>query len=54
MRILCFLVLVIISILEIGPIPITPIVLIWVVLFRPAWFYDWVLKIYDKNQNQRQ
>jgi hypothetical protein len=49
MRIFYFLVLVVISIIEVGPIPITPIVLIWVVLFRPAWFYELVLKIYDKN-----
>ena len=49
MRILSILVLAVISILEIGPIPITPLFLIWVVLFRPVWFYEWVVKIYDKN-----
>jgi hypothetical protein len=49
MRILSFLILVTISIVEIGPVPITPIILIWVVLFRPVWFYEWVLKIYNKN-----
>jgi hypothetical protein len=49
MRIFCFLLLAIITILEIGPIPITGILLMWVVLFRPLWFYELVLKIYDKR-----
>jgi hypothetical protein len=49
MRILFILVLVVISIIEIGPIPITPILLIWVGLFRPKWFYELILKIYSKN-----
>jgi hypothetical protein len=49
MRITCFFLLVIIAILEIGPIPLTPLVLIWVVLFRPLWFYELVLKIYGKK-----
>lgn len=48
MRIFCLIVLVIITILEIGPVPLTPLVLIWVVLFRPLWFYKLVLKIYGK------
>ena len=50
MRILCFLAFVIISILEISPIPITPILLIWAVLFRPVWFYELMLKIYAKTK----
>ncbi|NOT86523.1 MAG: hypothetical protein HOP02_17455 [Methylococcaceae bacterium] len=48
MRILCLLVLIVITILEIGPLPISGLILIWVVLFRPDWFYDLVQKIYDK------
>lgn len=48
MRILSFLVLVVISIIEVGPVPITPILLIYIVLFRPLWFYEWVVKIYGK------
>jgi len=48
MRTLCLLVLILISIVEIGPIPITPIVLIWIVVFRPIWFYELVVKIYGK------
>jgi len=49
MRILSFIVLVILSFIEIGPVPISPVVLIWVVLFRPVWFYEWVHRIYNKN-----
>jgi hypothetical protein len=49
MRILCILALLTLMILEIGPIPITPILLLYVVLFRPVWFYEWVLNIYDKG-----
>jgi hypothetical protein len=49
MRILCLIVLSVITILEIGPIPISGLLLIGVVLFRPAWFYELIVKIYDKN-----
>jgi hypothetical protein len=49
MRLLCLLALTILSIVEIGPIPISPLMLIYIVLFRPAWFYDLVIKIYNKN-----
>lgn len=48
MRIIAFFVLLTIALIEIGPVPITPFVLIWVVLFRPAWFYEWVQKIYRR------
>lgn len=47
MRILCLVVLGIITILEIGPLPITGLLLIWIVLFRPKWFFELVMKIYD-------
>ena len=46
MRILSFVVLLLITLLEIGPIPITGLILIWIVFFRPLWFYLWVIKIY--------
>jgi len=49
MRLFCFIVLSIITIIEIGPVPITGLMLIWVVLFRPAWFYEVVQKIYGKK-----
>lgn len=50
MRIFCILALLIVSIVEIGPIPISPIVLVYIVLFRPAWFYNWVVRIYDRGR----
>jgi len=40
--------LILLIILDILPIPILGILLVWVVIFRPAWFYEAVLKIYDK------
>jgi hypothetical protein len=49
MRWLCVFVLALITLLEIGPIPITGLLLIWVVLFRPRWFYDLVRKIYGQR-----
>jgi hypothetical protein len=49
MRFFCLLILLIITIIEVGPIPITGLVLIWVVLFRPVWFYELVQKIYNKD-----
>lgn len=49
MRILCLFALLVLSVIEIGPIPITPVVLVYVVLFRPAWFYEIVIKIYDRD-----
>jgi hypothetical protein len=49
MRFICLLVLLIMTLLEVGPIPISGLLLIWVVLFRPLWFYELVLKIYDKR-----
>jgi hypothetical protein len=49
MRFICVVVLILITLLEIGPIPITGLTLIWVVLFRPQWFYDLVQQIYNKR-----
>ena len=49
MRIFCLFVLLLITILEIGPMPITGLLLMWVVVFRPAWFYNLVQKIYGKH-----
>jgi hypothetical protein len=48
MRFLIVLILLIVTLLEIGPIPISGLILIWVVLFRPPWFYQLVCKIYNK------
>ena len=48
MRFVYLLILIVVTIFEIGPIPITGLVLICVVLFRPQWFYDMVQEIYRK------
>lgn len=48
LRFICLLILIVITLIEIGPIPITGLVLIYVILFRPLWFYNLVIKIYDK------
>ncbi len=49
MRFYCFVILLVVTIVEIGPFPFTGLLLMWVVLFRPAWFYDLILKIYGKK-----
>jgi len=48
MRIFCLIILIVITILEIGPVPISGLLLIWVVLFRPLWFYELVTRIYER------
>ena len=50
MRFFSFTLILAVAILEVGPIPITPIFLMWIVLFRPVWFYEWVQKIYNKKK----
>ncbi len=47
MRFFTFLVLLLLTILEIGPIPISGLLLLYVVIFRPRWFYTLILKIYE-------
>ncbi len=51
-RFFCLVVLLLISVIEIGPIPISPLVLLTVVLFRPMWFYHLVLKIYGNKSDK--
>ena len=49
-RLFYFIILLLVTTLNlIGPFPITELMLIWVVLFRPKWFYKLILKIYDKQ-----
>lgn len=49
LRLLCLFALLLITILEIGPVPISGLGLMFVVLFRPRWFYNLVQKIYHQN-----
>ena len=51
-RLLCVVCLLVFVVLEIGPVPITGLLLVWVVLFRPHWFYDLVLAIYAGKLEQ--
>jgi len=36
----------VVTIIDIGPFPITSLLMIWILLFRPSWFYDLVQRIY--------
>jgi len=49
LRLLCLFALLLITILEVGPVLISGIGLMFVVSFRPRWFYNLVQKIYHKN-----
>jgi len=49
MRWVYLLLLILLSIIDLVPIPVIGLLLIWVVLFRPAWFYKAVLEIYNKQ-----
>ncbi len=42
----CFLVLVILIFIDIGPIPVTAFFLIWILFKRPKWFKELVDHIY--------
>lgn len=49
MRWVCLVFLILLMVIDILPIPIVGLLLIWIILFRPAWFYKLVLKIYNKD-----
>jgi hypothetical protein len=42
--------LILLSIIDIAPVPIIGLLLIGVVLFRPLWFYKAVLEIYKNKR----
>jgi len=46
-RIKCAIVLVIFMILSIGPIPITSTIGMYIVIFRPRWFKEFVDRVYS-------
>jgi hypothetical protein len=48
LRIKLLIVLVLLTVLGIGPMPVTSVIGIYVVLFRPAWFKRMVMKLYDE------
>lgn len=47
LRIKLLIVLVLLTVMGLGPMPVTSVVGIYVVLFRPAWFKRMVLKLYE-------
>ena len=49
MRWLCLFYLLLLMVLDILPIPVLGLLLVWVIITRPVWFYDMVQKIYDKH-----
>lgn len=46
-RIKCLIVLILLTLFGLGPLPITSVVGIYVVLVRPRWFKDLVERIYE-------
>ena len=55
-RIKCAIVLIILTLLGLGPLPITSVVGLYVVFARPRWFKELVLAIYaeDSSEQERQ
>ncbi len=48
LRIKLLAVLALLTVLGIGPMPVTSIIGIYIVLYRPAWFKRLVLNLYDE------
>ncbi len=48
LRIKLLTVLILLTVLGIGPMPVTSVIGIYVVLFRPAWFKRMVIELYDE------
>lgn len=48
-RIKCAIVLIILTLLGLGPLPITSVIGLYVVFARPRWFKDLVLAIYGED-----
>jgi hypothetical protein len=55
-RIKCAIVLIMLTLLGIGPMPITSVIGLYVVFARPRWFKELVLAIYaeDHGKQERQ
>jgi hypothetical protein len=44
----CILVLILLTLLGLGPLPITSVVGLYIVVARPRWFWEVVRKIYEE------
>lgn len=49
-RIKVLIVLVLFTIMGVGPVPVTSVIDIYIALFRPAWFKELVLKLYGEEK----
>jgi hypothetical protein len=47
-RIKLLIVLILLTVLGLGPMPLTSVIGIYIVIRRPAWFKDVVLKLYGE------
>jgi hypothetical protein len=47
-RVKTLFVLILLTILGLGPLPLTSVIGIYIVIFRPRWFKDLVLGLYDE------
>ena len=50
----CFLSLSGLFIIDIAPVPVTPVVAFVIILSRPMWFYELVARVYGKSANELQ
>jgi hypothetical protein len=50
----CFFSLLALFIIDIAPVPVTPVVAFVIILSRPIWFYQLVARIYGKGENKLQ
>ncbi|MEQ1559641.1 MAG: hypothetical protein ABL933_11985 [Methyloglobulus sp.] len=48
-RVKCFMSLLVLFIVDIAPVPVTPVIAFGIILGRPLWFYLIVLRIYGKD-----
>ncbi|HYE38273.1 hypothetical protein [Methylocaldum sp.] len=47
-KVKCLIVLVLLTVIGLGPIPLTSVIGIYIVIRRPPWFKDLVLKLYTE------
>ncbi|MGR8933976.1 MAG: hypothetical protein ACU837_06240 [Gammaproteobacteria bacterium] len=46
----CFVVLLLLMLIDIGPIPVTAVIALLVLMFRPRWFKELVDRIYSNSR----
>jgi len=53
-RIKCAIVLIILTLLGLGPMPVTSVIGLYVVFARPRWFKELVLAIYAEDEGKQE